>query len=75
MTLLTNFDTMDDEDINTFYLLYKKRPYIEESLSLIETNHYSYKDGKKVAQGLRDLNDSLIKEYRKRNGEINNTSQ
>ena len=75
MTLLTNFDTMDDEDINTFYLLYKKRPYIEESLSLIETNHYSYKDGKKVARGLRDLNDSLIKEYRKRNGEINNTSQ
>ena len=75
MTLLTNFDTMDDEDIKTFYLLYKKTRYIEEFLSLIETSHYSYKDGKKVAQGLRDLNDSLIKEYRKRNGEINNTSQ
>ena len=76
MTLLTNFDTMDDEDIKTFnFLLYKETPYIERFLSLIETNHYSYKDGKKVAQGLRELNDSLIKEYRKRNGEINNRSQ
>ena len=75
ITLLTNFDNMDDEDINTFYLLYKERPDIEKYLSLIEKHRFSYKDGKKVAQGLRELNDSLIKEYKKRNGGINNTSQ
>ncbi len=75
ITLLTNFEDMDDEDINTFYLLYKRRPDIEVFLSSIEKSRFSYKDGKKVAQGLRELNDSLIKEYMKRNGEINNTSQ
>ena len=75
MTLLTNFEDMDDEDINTFYLLYKRIPDVEEFLFSIETSRFSYKDGKKVAQGLRELNDSLIKEYMKRNGEINNTSK
>ena len=29
---------------------------------------------KKVAQGLRELNNSLVKEYRKRNGEIKETN-
>ena len=59
---------MDDEDLNTFYLLFKKLNDIEEYLSPIEKSHLYYKDGKKVAQGLRELNDSLIKEYMKRNG-------
>ena len=75
MTLLTNFEDMDDEDINTFYLLYKRIPDVEEFLFSIETSRFSYKDGKKVAQGLRELNASLFKEYMKRNGEINNTSK
>ena len=75
MTLLTNFEDMDDEDINTFYLLYKRIPDIEVFLSTIEKSRFSYKDGKKVAQGLRELNNSLLKEYMKRNGEINTTSQ
>ena len=66
--LLKNFEEMDDEDINTFYLLYKRIPDIEVFLSSIEKSRFSYKDGKKVAQGLRELNDSLIKEYMKRNG-------
>jgi len=43
---------------------------LEKYLSLIEKSDLYYKDGKKVAQGLRELNNSLIKEYRKRNGEI-----
>ena len=75
ITLLTNFEEMDDEDINTFYLLYKRIPDIEVFLSSIEKSRFSYKDGKKVAQGLRELNDSLIEEYRKRNGEIHDTSK
>ena len=75
ITLFTNFEDMDDEDINTFYLLYKRIPDIEVFLSSIEKSHLSYKDGKKVAQGLRELNNSLLKEYMKRNGEINNTSK
>ena len=74
ITLLTNFEDMDDEDINTFYLLYKENPDIEKDLSLIEKSRFSYKDGKKVAQGLRELNNSLVKEYRKRNGEIKETN-
>ena len=68
ITLLTNFEDIDDEDLNTFYLLFKKLNDIEEYLSPIEKSHLYYKDGKKVAQGLRELNDSLIKEYMKRNG-------
>ena len=75
ITLLRSFEDMDDEDLNTFYLLFKKLNDIEEYLSPIEKSHLYYKDGKKVAQGLRELNDSLIKEYMKRNGEINNTSK
>ena len=77
ITLLRSFEDMDDEDINTFYLLYKRKGDIEEHLSLIEKYRFSYKDGKKVAQGLRGLNNSLVKEYMKRNGkwEINNTSK
>ena len=66
--LLTSFEDMDDEDLNTFYLLFKKLNNIEEYLLPIEKSHLYYKDGKKVAQGLRELNDSLIKEYMKRNG-------
>ena len=75
ITFITSFDSMDDEDINTFYSLYKRKKDLEEDLSTIEKSRFSYKDGKKVAQGLRELNDSLIKEYMKRNGEINNTSK
>ena len=75
VTFNTSFDSMDNEDINTFYSLYKRKKDLEEDLSTIEKSRFSYKDGKKVAQGLRELNDSLIKEYMKRNGEINNTSK
>ena len=74
ITLLTNFEEMDDKDINTFYLLYKKMKDDEEYLLIIEKYPDVYKDAKKVVQGLRDLNDSLIKEYRKRNGEIKETN-
>ena len=71
----TSFQSMDDEDINIFYSLYKRKKALEEDLSTIEKSRFSYKDGKKVAQGLRELNNSLLKEYMKRNGEINTTSQ
>lgn len=71
----TSFQSMDDEDINIFYSLYKRKKALEEDLSTIEKSRFSYKDGKKVAQGLRELNNSLLKEYMKRNGEINNTSK
>ena len=74
ITLLTSFEDMDDEDLDTFYLLYKEVKDVEEHLSIIEKYPYGYKDAKKVVQGLRDLNDSLIKEYRKRNGEIKETN-
>ena len=70
----TNFEDMDDEDLDTFYLLYKEMKDDEEYLSIIEKYPDVYKDAKKVVQGLRDLNDSLIKEYRKRNGEIKETN-
>ena len=66
--LLTSFEDMDDEDLNTFYLLFKEPNDIEKYLSLIEKSDLYYKDGKKVAQGLRELNNSLVKEYMKRNG-------
>lgn len=75
VNFITSFEGMDDEDINTFYSLYKRKKDLEEDLSTIEKSHFSYKDGKKVAQGLRELNNSLLKEYMKRNGEINNTSK
>lgn len=75
ITLLRSFEDMDDEDLNTFYLLFKKLNNIEEYLLPIEKSHLYYKDGKKVAQGLRDLNNSLVKEYMKRNGEIKTISQ
>ena len=74
ITLLTNFEDMDDEDLDTFYLLYKEMMDVEEYLSIIEKYPDGYKDAKKVVQGLRDLNDSLVKEYRKRNGEIKETN-
>ena len=64
----TNFEDMDDEDLDTFYLLYKEVKDVEEHLSIIEKYPYGYKDGKKVTQGLRELNNSLLKEYMKRNG-------
>ena len=74
VTFITSFDSMDNEDINTFYSLYKRKKDLEEDLSSIEKSRFSYKDGKKVAQGLRELNNSLVKEYRKRNGEIKETN-
>ncbi len=74
IALLTSFEDMDDEDLNTFYLLFKEPNDIEKYLSLIEKSDLYYKDGKKVAQGLRELNNSLVEEYRKRNGEIKETN-
>ena len=74
ITLLTSFEDIDDEELNTFYLLFKEPNDIEEHLSLIEKSHLYYKDGKKVAQGLRELNSSLVKEYMKRNGKIKETN-
>ena len=74
ITLLTSFEDMDDEDLNTFYLLFKEPNDIEKYLSFIEKSDLYYKDGKKVAQGLRELNNSLVKEYRRRNGEIKETN-
>ena len=74
ITFLTNFEDMDDEDLDTFYLLYKEVKDVEEHLSIIEKYPYGYKDGKKVTKGLRELNNSLVKEYRKRNGEIKETN-
>ena len=74
ITLLTSFEDIDDEDLNTFYLLFKEPNDIEEHLSLIEKSHLYYKDGKKVAQGLWELNSSLVKEYMKRNGKIKETN-
>lgn len=74
ITLLTSFEDMDDEDLDTFYLLFKETKNVEKHLSIIEKSHLYYKDGKKVAQGLRELNNSLVKEYRKRNGEIKETN-
>ena len=68
ITLLKSFEDMDDEDLNTFYLLFKEPNDIEKYLSFIEKSDLYYKDGKKVAQGLRELNNSLLKEYMKRNG-------
>ena len=74
ITLLTSFEDMDDEDLDTFYLLYKEIKDVEEYLSIIEKYPDDYKDEKKVAQGLRELNASLVKEYMKRNGEIKETN-
>lgn len=74
ITLLTSFEDMDDEDLNTFYLLFKEPNDIEKYLSFIEKSDLYYKDGKKVAQGLRELNNSLVKEYRRRNGETKETN-
>ena len=74
ITLLTSFEDMDDEDLNTFYLLFKETNDIEEDLSIIEKYPYDYKDAKKVTQGLRELNNSLVKEYMRRNGEIKETN-
>ncbi|WP_456105375.1 hypothetical protein, partial [Prevotella sp.] len=71
---LTNFENIDDEDLDTFYLLYKEMMDVEEYLSIIEKYPDDYKDGKKVTQGLRELNNSLVKEYMKRNGEIKETN-
>ena len=71
---LTNFENIDDEDLDTFYLLYKEMMDVEEYLSIIEKYPDDYKDGKKVTQGLRELNNSLVKENMKRNGEIKETN-
>ena len=47
ITLLRSFEDMDDEDLNTFYLLFKEPNDIEKYLSLIEKSDLYYKDGKK----------------------------
>lgn len=66
-----NFDTVDDSDITTFMeLLSKSKPRESASYNFLEDSGDLYKDGKKMAQGLRSINDSLIKEYEKRNREI-----
>ena len=67
LILAHNFDTVDDSDITTFMeLLSESRPRESARYSFLEDSGDLYKDGKKMAQGLRSLNDSLIKEYEKR---------
>ena len=62
-----NFDALDDTDIATFVELLNETKSRESShYSFIEDSGDLYKDGKKMAQGLRILNDALIGEYMER---------
>ena len=63
-----NFDALDDTDIATFVELLNETKSRESSYySFLEDSGDLYKDGKKMAQGLRMLNDALIREHFKRN--------
>ena len=63
-----NFDALDDTDIATFVELLNETKSRESShYSFLEDSGDLYKDGKKMAQGLRMLNDALIGEHFKRN--------
>ena len=63
-----NFGALDDTDIATFVELLNETKSRESShYSFLEDSGDLYKDGKKMAQGLRILNDALIREHFKRN--------
>ena len=62
-----NFHVLDDTDIATFVELLNETKSRESShYSFLEDSGDLYKDGKKMAQGLRILNDALIGEYMER---------
>ena len=62
-----NFDVLDDTDIATFVELLNETKSKESTYySFLEDSGDLYKDGKKMAQGLRTLNDALIREYMER---------
>ena len=63
-----HFGALDDTDIATFVELLNETKSRESShYSFLEDSGDLYKDGKKMAQGLRSLNDDLIREHFKRN--------
>ena len=62
-----NFGALDDTDIATFVELLNETKSRESShYSFLEDSSDLYKDGKKMAQGLRILNDALIRECMER---------
>ena len=68
LILENNFEKLNDTDISIFIELFneaKSRELVH--YTFLEDSGDLYKDGKKIGQGLRLLNDSLIKEYEKRN--------
>lgn len=68
LILENNFEKLNDTDISIFIELFneaKSRELVH--YNFLEDSGDLYKDGKKIGQGLRLLNDSLIKEYEKRN--------
>lgn len=68
LILENNFEKLSDTDISIFIELFneaKSRELVH--YNFLEDSGDLYKDGKKIGQGLRLLNDSLIKEYKKRN--------
>lgn len=63
-----HFGALDDTDIATFVKLLNETKSRESShYSFLEDSGDLYKDGKKMAQGLRILNNDLIREHFKRN--------
>ena len=63
-----HFGALDDTDIATFVELLNETKSRESShYSFLEDSGDLYKDGKKMAQGLRILNNDLIREHFKRN--------
>ena len=63
-----HFGALDDTDIATFVELLNETKSRESShYSFLEDSGDLYKDGKKMAQGLRILNNDLIRENFKRN--------
>lgn len=63
-----HFGALDDTDIATFVELLNETKSRESShYSFLEDSGDLYKDGKKMAQGLRILNNDLIHEHFKRN--------
>ena len=76
LIIQNNFENLNDTDISIFVELLNEVKQNELLYyNFLEDSGDLYKNGKKMAQGLRSLNDSLIKEYKKRNGDTNNTSQ
>ena len=67
LILEQNFGALDDTDIATFVELLNETKSRESShYNFLEDSGDLYKDGKKMAQGLRILNDALIREYMER---------